>query len=228
MEVIALDNIKAAIFDMDGTLIDSMWVWDKIDVDYLGEKGISLPSDLRQCIEPLSFDECAKYFKDRFNLPDSLEEIKDRWNEMAYDEYAHNVDLKPFAKEYLTLLKSKGIKLSLATSNSVVLLEAVLSKHGILHLFDSITTTSEVQKGKDFPDVYLLAAKKLCASPENCVVYEDILPAMMGAKLAGMKVVGVYDEYSEGQIDEMKNVCDYFIEDYECLFNNSYSLMDIS
>lgn len=212
-----LNNIKAAIFDLDGTLVDSMWVWDKIDIDFLKSKGFDVPDDLRPAIEHLSFDETARYFKERFNLTDSIDEIKDTWNNMAYSEYAHNVPLKPYARQLLAILKANGIKLALATSNSNLLLESVLKKHNIYHFFDVIVRTDEVEKGKDFPDVYLLAAERLKIHPQNCMVFEDILPAMSGAKLAKMNVVGVYDEFSAGQCDEIKSVCDLFITTFECL-----------
>lgn len=212
-----LKNIRAAIFDLDGTLVDSMWVWDKIDVDYLKNKGFDVPADLRSAIEHLSFDETAKYFKQRFSLADSLEDIKQTWVNMAYNEYAHNISLKPYAQELLAILKSHGIKIALATSNSDLLLEAVLKRHNIYHFFDVIVRTDEVKRGKDFPDVYLLAAERLNIHPQNCIVFEDILPAMSGAKQAGMKVIGVYDEFSVGQCDEIKSVCDLFITTFECL-----------
>ena len=105
-----LKNIQAAIFDMDGTLIDSMWVWDSIDNVYLEKRGFSVPPDLRYDIIHLSFQETALYFKNKFNLIDSIEEIQDEWNNLAYFEYANNVKLKPYAKEYLLQLKNKGIK----------------------------------------------------------------------------------------------------------------------
>lgn len=209
-----LKDIKAAIFDMDGTLVDSMWVWGKIDVDYLAERNLPLPEDLRGDIEHLSFDETAKYFKDRFNLPDSIDEIKNCWNNMAIYEYTHEVKLKPGADKFLCLLKSKGIKIGLATSNCNMLLEAALKQNGIFEYFDCITTTNEVNHGKDHPDVYLLTAKKLGVSPENCIVFEDILPAIMGAKSAGMKVVGVHDAYSEHQKDDILKLADKYITHY--------------
>lgn len=219
-----LKDIKAAIFDLDGTLIDSMWVWRKIDIDYLKSKGFEMPADLRQCIEHLSFDETAKYFKKRFNLIDSLDKIKDDWTDMAYYEYAHNISLKPYAKEYLALLKSKGIKIALATSNSQLLLEAVLKRHNVFHFFDAVVTANEVSRGKDFPDIYILASERLNTKPENCIVFEDILPAMHSAKEAGMKVIGVYDEFSIDQGTEIKSTCDLFIEGYECILQGKENL----
>lgn len=225
-----LSNIKGAIFDMDGTLIDSMWVWNKIDVDYLSKRNILLPSDLRENIEHLSFDETAEYFKNRFKLIDTTEEIKNEWNEMAYCEYAHTVELKPYAKEYLSLLKSYGIKIGLATSNCNALVEVVLKKHNIYNFFNTITTTNEVDKSKNFPDVYLLAAKRLDIIPQSCIVFEDIFPAIIGAKAANMKTVAVYDSYSQMQWHQMTKLSDYSIKGYDELINidNSFSINSIT
>lgn len=212
-----LKNIKAAIFDLDGTLVDSMWVWDKIDRNFLKKRNFLLPEDLRGNIEHLSFIDTAKYFKQRFQLPEAVEEIMAEWNSMAYEEYANNIPLKSGAKEYLQFLKQHGIKIALATSNSIPLLKAVLSKTEIFHLFDVITTTDEVQRGKNFPDIYLLSAEKLGVKPAECMVFEDLLPAVQGAKLAGMKVIAVHDLYSEYQRNEILKLADHFIYKYEDL-----------
>jgi len=210
-----LTNINAVIFDLDGTLVDSMGIWDKIDIDYLRKRNIELPQDLRECIEHLSFLETAKYFKNRFNLPESIEEVAAEWNDMALVEYSNSVKLKKGAREFLTLLKSKGLKIALATSNSETLLEAALKANGVFELFDVICRTDEVNRGKNFPDVYLLAAERLGVSPENCMVFEDLVPAVMGAKAAGMKVVAVHDLYSEGQKEKLEALADRYILNYE-------------
>jgi len=210
-----LTNIKAVIFDLDGTLVDSMGIWDKIDIDYLTKRSIELPQDLRECIEHLSFLETARYFKNRFNLPESIEEIATEWNEMALVEYTNTVKLKKGAREFLSLLKSKGLKIALATSNSAPLLEAALKANAVFELFDVICRTDEVNRGKNFPDVYLLAAERLGVSPENCMVFEDLVPAVMGAKAANMKVVAVHDLYSEGQKEKLEKLADRYILNYE-------------
>jgi len=210
-----LDNIKAAIFDMDGTLIDSMGLWEKIDVDFLNIRGIELPSDLRGNIEHLSIIETAQYFKNRFNLPEEIEDIIKEWDNMAYEEYANNIKLKPGAEKFLKHLKNLGIKIALATSNSQLLLETALKNTGIYEYFDIISRTDEVQRGKSFPDIYLLTAQKLGVEPSECIVFEDILPAVMGAKEAGMKVVGVHDAYSDHQREIIMEKADHFIFEYE-------------
>lgn len=209
-----LENIKGAIFDLDGTLVDSMWVWNKIDIDYLTSKGHKMPDNLKEEISHLSFNQTAMYFKERFNIEDPLEQILKDWHDMAFNEYAHNVKLKAGVKEFLDKLKCNNIKIALATSNSTVLLEACLKNNGIFEYFDSITTTDEVKNGKNCPDVYLLAASKLDISPSNCIVFEDIVPAVKGAKKANMKVVAVYDEVSSCDKNTLSELSDRYINNY--------------
>lgn len=209
-----MNDIEAVIFDLDGTLVDSMWVWEQIDIDFLKSKGYTPPEDLKDAITHLTFTQTAEYFKNRFNLSDSIDEIKNTWHNMAYNFYSSKVFLKEGVVPFFEKLKSLNIKIGLATSSSVVLLEATLKNNGIYDLFDAITVTDEVKKSKENPDVYLLAAKKLNVSPENCVVFEDIIAAVRGAKLAGMKVVGVYDKASDDQKEILIETCDKYIHSY--------------
>lgn len=213
-----LNNIKAAIFDLDGTLVDSMWVWSKIDINYLKNKGYAVPENLKRDIEHLSFNQTAIYFKEKFNLNDSIEKIVADWHDMAYYHYSTNVKLKSGVKEFLDYLKSCNVKIGLATSNSTSLLEPCLKNNKIYDYFDSITTTDEVSNGKNSPDVYLLTAQKLGVSPRNCVVFEDILPAAQAAKCAGMKVIAVKD-------DECLNSKKDFIEYTDKYINSFFDLL---
>lgn len=210
-------NIKAAIFDLDGTLINSMSLWDQIDVDYLTSKNIPVPSNLNDEISHLSFNQVAVYFKERFKLEDSLDDIKNTWNTMAYNHYSSDITLKDGVIEFLNFLKKSNIKIGLATSNSTELLEASLKFNKIYDYFDAITITDEVSIGKHEPDVYLLAAKKLNVKPVECIVFEDILPAIKGAKKAGMKVIAVEDECSVLDKDEIIKNSDGFINDFRVL-----------
>lgn len=209
-----LENIKGAIFDLDGTLVDSMWVWNKIDIDYLNSKGHSLPKNLNSEICHLSFTQTANYFKEKFNISDSIDTILNDWNTLAYKYYSENIKLKDGVKEFLDKLKERNIKIALATSNSIPLLEACLKSNGIYDYFDSITTTDEVANGKNCPDVYLLAAKKINVAPKNCIVFEDILPAIKGAKAADMTVIAISDKNSENDLDDIINLSDKYINSY--------------
>ncbi len=209
-----LKGIHAVIFDLDGTLVDSMWIWKAIDRIYLHSINCELPNDLQQDIEGKSFYETAAYFKNRFKIEASLKEIMDTWNQMAFDKYANEVALKHHVLDFLKLLKEKHIKIGIATSNSRILTEAVLKKKGIIDYFDVILTGCEVGVGKPAPDVYLNTAKKLGEKPENCLVFEDLTQGIMAGKSAGMKVCAVADEYSIYQLQEKQELADYYIEDY--------------
>lgn len=206
-----MDNIKAVIFDLDGTLIDSMWIWNKIDEDYLKDFGYIVPEGLQEEITHLTLTETAIYFKKRFNINNEIDDIISAWNNMAFDHYSNEIKLKDGVLEYLNFLREKKIKIALATSNSIPLLEVTLKKNNIYHYFDAITTSEEVQKPKNNPDIYLLSAKKLNVSPEDCLVFEDIVQAVKGAKLAGMKVYAIHDKSSEDQKEDLIKLADKYI-----------------
>ena len=112
-----LNNIDACIFDMDGTIVDSMWVWGQVDIDYLSKHGHEVPKDMGKEIEGLSMREVAFYFKNRFNIDDDIDTIINDWNDMALFKYKNSIKLKPNVKEFLIHLKNKGIKTGLFTSN---------------------------------------------------------------------------------------------------------------
>lgn len=209
-----LEGKEAVIFDLDGSLVDSMWMWREIDIEYLGGFGIPLPEDLQLSIEGMSFWETAVYFKKRFAIPHSVEEIGECWNKMAWDKYMHEVPLKPGADSFLKYCKEKGIRLGIATSNSRVLVENVLNAHGIAEYFSCIMTGTDVKKGKPAPDIYLAAADGLFVAPSRCLVFEDILPGIQAGKNAGMEVCAVEDAYSARDRERKKALADYYIEDY--------------
>ena len=209
-----LKDIEAVIFDLDGSLVDSMWMWSAIDVEYLGRFGIKKPDNLQACIEGMSFSETAVYFKETFELPDELDKIKEDWNQMAWDKYSYEVPLKECAEEFLNLCSKKQIKLGIATSNSRKLVENVISVHSLNDYFGCIMTGCDVAKGKPAPDIYLAVAKELGVTPENCLVFEDIVPGIMAGKAAGMKVCAVYDEYSIPQDEQKREMADYYIYNF--------------
>lgn len=209
-----LRNIEAVLFDLDGTLVDSMWVWKKIDIDYLGKFGFSLPENLQSEIEGMSFSETAEYIKNKFQIPDSVEEIKAQWNKMAWDKYTYEVPLKDGAMEFLDYCRENGIKMGIATSNSRELVNNIIEVHGLSDYFSGVVTGCEVEKGKPAPDVYLEAARRCRANPAACLVFEDIVPGILAGKAAGMKVCAIEDVYSMEQKREKQRLADYYIKNY--------------
>ncbi|MCD8365431.1 MAG: HAD family phosphatase [Clostridiales bacterium] len=209
-----LENTDAVLFDLDGTLADSMWVWSEIDRDFFRDHQIDFPAYLNQEIEGLGFTETAQFFVDHFPLRESVEEIKQLWNDMAVEKYRTKVPLKPGAREFLTILKRRGIKTGIATSNSMLLVDEFLTASGISSGIDAVTTVCDVSKGKPSPEVYLATAKKLGVTPERCLVFEDIPMGIRAGKNAGMRVCAVEDEYSADQREEKCQLADYYIVDF--------------
>lgn len=211
---LSLCGIEAVIFDLDGSLADSTWMWQEIDVEYLGRFGLEPPEDLHFLIGGKNFAETALFFKERFGLPDEVEQIKADWNQMAWDKYSHDVPLKEGALGFMDVCMARKIKLGIATSNSRELVENFIAVHGLGGYFGSIMTGTDGMKGKPAPDIYLAVAGELGASPERCLVFEDIVHGIMAGKAAGMQVCAVYDEASAMQDEEKRKLADYYIHDY--------------
>lgn len=208
-------DIKAVIFDVDGTLVDSMWIWKQVDIEYLGKRGIPLPENLQTEIEGMSYSETAIYFKERFGLPESPEEIKEEWRLMAEDYYRKHIQLKSGAKEFIKLLHEKGLKIGIATSNSRELVEYMLENHGIREYFSNIRTSCEVEKGKPAPDVYLKVAEDMGIEPRYCLVFEDTVAGVTAARSAGMKVFAMADELSKDSKDKLIEMTEGYIYSFE-------------
>lgn len=210
-----LDNIKAVIFDMDGTLIDSMWLWKAIDIEYLSKHGHELPEDLQKSIEGKSFTETAQYFKERFNIMDDVDTIMAEWNVMAGVYYRQKVTMKDHAERVLESLIHKGYKTGIGTSNSREMVGVIVDKFNLHNYIHCIRTSCEVAAGKPSPDIYLKVAEDLGVKPEECLVFEDVPMGIMAAKNAGMKCCAVYDDFSKDMDEEKKSMADYYINSYE-------------
>lgn len=217
-----LKNKKAVIFDLDGSLVDSMWLWREIDIEFLGARGMELPEDFQQKIEGMSFTETAIYSKERFQLTETVEELKEIWNAMAMDKYAHEVPFKPHAEKFLKHCKERGIPMGIATSNSRELVQAVSDALGLHNYIETIVTSCEVNRGKPAPDVYLEVARRLQVKPEECLVFEDIPAGIMAGKAAGMTTCAVEDAYSADMIGEKQRLADYYITDYIQVLKDTY------
>ncbi|MCL2420664.1 MAG: HAD family phosphatase [Defluviitaleaceae bacterium] len=212
--------MKAHIFDLDGTLIDSMGLWVEIDRQFLTKRGIPFPTgaDYDRYVEatvPLSPTETAAHTIQFFGLTETVEAVTREWHEQAVDAYSNTIPLKPYAKEYLQALRAKGAKMAIATSSPENLCMPALRNHDMLDLFDAVCLSEEVGCGKNRPDVFLLAAKRLGVAPEDCMVYEDSLVAIKTAKSVGMTVCAVYDEASAKNWEEIRQIADYAVDNFK-------------
>lgn len=192
-----IKKYDAIIFDMDGTLIDSMWMWKQIDIDFLEEHGFEFEESLSKEIEGMSYTETAEFFIEKFNFDYSLDEIKKIWHDMAKDYLEHKVKLKDGISELLELISEHNIPMGIGTSASQGFADIALRANNISSYFETIVTSCEVEKGKPFPYVFLEVARRLGVDPKKCLVFEDTEAGVDAALNAGMDVVAVHDASSE-------------------------------
>lgn len=210
---------KAVIFDFDGTIANSRYVWKKVDVDFFAKRGMEIPRDYVEAISVMSFYNGAVYTKEKYNIKESVEEIMNEWNSQALREYKENVVLKPFVKEYLRELKDRGYKIGLATAALHDYYIPVLEREGVLDCFDVFTDTRDDARDKNFPDIYLLCAEKLGSNSANSIVFEDVLKGVKSSVSAGFNTTAVYDNQPENQWEIIKNTANRHIMDFSELLH---------
>ncbi len=209
-------KIEAVIFDLDGTLIDSMGIWEDVDKVFLGRRNIDVPADLFEDMSTgNNFQGLAQHFKDRFQLTDTIEEIMKEWTEQVVEYYLHHIPVKDGVADLLQYLQDKSIPMAIGTSNSIFLTESVLGRHQLLPYFQYIVTGSEVEHGKPFPDIYLKTAQMLGIEPGKCLVIEDSLQGVQAGKAAGMQVVAIKDEFSRKEYDQICEQADYYTDHFQ-------------
>ena len=209
-----LENVKACIFDLDGTLIDSMGLWKGVDEEYFSMHNIPLPDDYQKMIDGMSIVEIAVFTKEKYGFKESVEEMLDQWNKMAYRKYALEIQAKPGANEFLLKCKEKGLKIGVATSNSIPLYNAVANNLKFNEVVEVVVTGEDVQNGKPDPESYLKVAQKLNVNPKDCLVFEDLVVGIKAGLAAGMKTCAVFDKYSIDQDEERRKQADYYINDF--------------
>ncbi len=188
-------NKKYAIFDMDGTLIDSMPVWENLAEEYLTIRGVkAIPNEVIEAIKPMTLEESSRYFINYFNLSGTPESLIKDMSTLMDNHYKNDIELKPKVKEYLDKLKSQGVVMCVASSTSTALMNSCLDRLKIKSYFEFILSSEEVGVGKNKPDVYFEAIRRLGSSIKDTIVYEDALFAINTAKQAGFYVVGVLDK----------------------------------
>ena len=188
-------NYSGAIFDLDGTLIDSNTVWEKLDRIILSRYDISCSDEFLHALASMTYEEAADAICS-LGLKITAAQFADELNVLAVEEYANNISLKDGAEAYLHYLKENNIPICLATASPEMLYAPVLKNNKVYELFDAFVTTDEAGASKDFTDVYLAAADKINVPYSKCIVFEDVLKGILSAKKAGMTAVGVYDAFS--------------------------------
>lgn len=206
--------IRGAIFDMDGTLLDTMPFWDNAGEIYLKGLNVQAEPSLGKKLFSMTMEQAAEYLKHTYSLSFTTEEIIEGINGTVRGFYQKRAVLKANVPEFLKQLAERNVKLVLATVTERKLAEAALSRCGILNYFDFVITDAEAGAGKDRPDIYLKAAEKIGTVPRETLVFEDALYAVKTAKAAGFCTVGVYDEVSRDDQQKLQSICDYYIRNF--------------
>lgn len=209
--------MKAAIFDLDGTLVDSMGLWENLADYYLLSIGIEPPKDLSGALSKLTVDEGILYLKRRFNLKTTIEEINQSFEEILTDYYKNRIQLKPYVREVLEEFKSKNIIMALATATDEYFVSMVLNRYGIREYFTFIQTSQNVGLSKSQPEFFQIAIERLGLEPEKIWVFEDALHCMVSAKECGLNIVAVEDKWAFPDLKEIKEISDIYIEDFSQL-----------
>lgn len=207
--------IRAIIFDMDGTLLDSTEAWDGLPEAFLKLIGIRSEASLHEIMETMSIDESAAYLIEKYELEYSIEEIKKTFYTLIKGIYEEEVDLKVGVRDYLQAAFVKGIDMCIVTAASRPIVEIVLERFKLRPYFKFVMTLEEEGLNKRNPEIYLRAANKLDYQPEEVVIFEDSLHAVKSAKKASFKVIGVYDESSSKDELEMRQIVDAYIYDFK-------------
>lgn len=210
-----MNNIKAVIFDFDGTLTDSMWVWDRLLPDFLAKHNLVATDEMYRRVAFMTLVQSSEYICSEFKTLDKTpEEVRTEWNDMVYHSYAEKVCLKSGAYEFLHRLKEKGTKTAIATACAPELLEACLKSNGIDDMFDLIVYADEVGAGKENPKIFIECLRRLGCNASEAVLFEDILAALNSAKEIGLKTIIIEDSASADDKNELMKRADRYILDF--------------
>ncbi len=206
-------SIKGIIFDFDGTLFDSMSIWETAGTDYLTSLGYTAEKALRKKLKAMSLTQSAEYLKESYALPLSVSEIMDGVNKTVEDFYFYRAMPKENVINVLSALQKKGIKMCIATATDRYQVEAALKRCDMLHYFDAIFTCTEVGHGKDEPYIFEIARESMGTDKSETAVFEDAYHAAKTAKEAGFYVIGIYDRY-EKRTEGLRELADVYINNF--------------
>ena len=209
-------KLNYAIFDLDGTVLDSLPIWDNLGVDMLRSQGYNPDPALGRQLKIMTMTDGAQLCKDLFQMPQSIEEIAALVEDQAKLAYNTVIGPKPGAENFLKRLKEAGIPMFIATNTRRDLVEDGLRRNGLLSYFEGIITCPEVGQGKkEGPAVYEEALRLLGGTKEDTVVFEDALHPIRTAKKAGFRIAAIYDTSSEGEHEEIRALSDYYFHSYD-------------
>lgn len=204
--------IKGIIFDLDGTLLNSLNVWEKVDYLFLKKRNVEITKDYSEALLHMKFLEAAKYTIERYSLNETIDEVMNEWMQFAEELYQTEVTLKIGAYEFVHQLKQKGIQLAILTSCHQELFEPCLKKHGIFELFDVIVEANKVQLNKTQPEIYHHVLSQMNLSADSCLFFDDVCSSLSAAKQVGIQVIGVNDPLSFHE--DMKQLTSTIISDF--------------
>ncbi len=204
----------AYLFDFDGTLVDSMPTYGQIMIDILEENNVAYPPDIIKIITPLGFRKTAEYFVN-MGVKRTVTELVDCMNKRAIDAYTHHIPAKHNVIEVLKVLRARGESLNVLTASPHLTLDPCLKRLGIFDLFDNVWSCDDFSTTKSDPQIYIEAAKKIGVAVDDVIFLDDNYNADKTAKTAGMKVYGVFDKSSEEFVQEMKDLTDKYIYNFE-------------
>lgn len=216
--------IKGTIFDVDGTLLDSMGMWFDVCKEFCLSYGIEMTDAKANSIKDLRLEESLPDIIQENHLPITVDKAVWEIQQLAAKTYKNSVCAKPHALEYLKKLKSLGIKTAVATSGYKELCTSAFKRLGIYDFIDVYAYSSEVGKGKENPDIYLLAADRLNLKPSECIVFEDISIGLKSAKKSGFLTCAVYDSSNASETEHLKAVSDFYIYDWKDIISSDYFL----
>lgn len=211
--------MQGAIFDIDGTILDSMAVWNDATAKFYKNHGLTLTDEDLKFFQSATLAESFPYMKEKYNLLKTVDEISKAFEDIILKEYKYNIPIKPGADIYLKSLKNSGVKLACATSTKPQFCTPALKRLGIFDLFDAFAYSDEVGVNKTNPDIYLLAAQRIGVAPCNCTVFEDIEIGIKSAKSAGFKTCAVYDNSNKNHTAQLKKSADRYILSWKELIN---------
>lgn len=207
-------KLKGAIFDVDGTLLDSMFIWDTLGIDYLISLGKTPEPGLQERLRPMSMDQVIKLFLDEYGVERTAEEIRSDIEKIIERYYFEVVEAKPGALEFLAWVKQQGIRTCVVTASVRYVVEAALERTGLMPYLDTIFICDEFGKAKNEPDIFLHAMDWLGTDLEHTWVFEDVFLAVQTAKRAGFGVVAIYDKTSANRSEEIAALADRYVQDF--------------